>query len=127
MQRTQHFLVSYPPIPRPNTVLTDLVLDQGQGGAQAFEDAATLGALFTKDTKPEQIEEKLRIYNDIRYKQSVTVLFMSRVGDSHRANVMGELHKFVPGAEMPTNMWLFTWDSYPVKAAEKALATMSVH
>ena len=70
--------------------------DQGQGGAQAFEDAATLGALFAANTKPEQIEEKLRIYNDIRYKQSVTGMFMSRVGDNQHEQVMGELHRFPP-------------------------------
>lgn len=102
------------------------MLDQGQGGAQAFEDAATLGALFTPDTTPEQIEQKLRIYNDIRYKHAVTVLFMSRVGDEQREAVMGELHRFIPEAEMPKNMWLFAWDSYPIEAAEKALSSIAV-
>ncbi|KAJ4347657.1 hypothetical protein N0V95_005230 [Ascochyta clinopodiicola] len=100
---------------------------QGQGGAQAFEDAATLGALFTANTTLEQIEGRLRIYNDIRYKQSVTILFMSRVGDSQREQVMGELHRFLPDVDMPRNMSLFAWDSYPVKAAEKALASVADH
>ena len=100
---------------------------QGQGGAQAFEDAATLGALFTADTNSEGIEEKLRIYNDIRYKQAVTVLFMSRVGDEHREQVMGELHKFLPEADMPKNMWHFAWNSYPVKSAQKALSSIAVN
>ncbi|KZM28363.1 Salicylate 1-monooxygenase [Ascochyta rabiei] len=100
---------------------------QGQGGAQAFEDAAALGALFTADTKPEQIEEKLRLYNEIRYKQSVTILFMSRVADGERKLVMDELHRFVPDAELPENMWLFAWNSYPARAAEKALSLVEAH
>ncbi|KAF3044653.1 hypothetical protein E8E12_007576 [Didymella heteroderae] len=99
---------------------------QGQGGAQAFEDAAALGALFTADTKPEQIEPKLCMYNEIRYKRAVTILFMSRVGDEQREEVMGELQKFIPEADMPENMWLFAWDSYPVREAEKALSLSSL-
>lgn len=108
-------------------MLTFLIIDQGQGGAQAFEDAATLGTLFTKDTKPKDIQKKLRLYNDIRYEQATTILFMSRVGDEHREQVMGELHRFLPKADMPENMWLFAWDSYPVKLAEKALSSTAAH
>jgi salicylate hydroxylase len=63
------------------------------------------------------------MYNDIRYKQAVTVLFMSRVGDEHREVVMGDLRKFIPDAELPENMWLYAWDSFPVKEAERALAS----
>ncbi|KAL6704163.1 hypothetical protein ACN47E_008723 [Coniothyrium glycines] len=94
---------------------------QGQGGAQAFEDAATLGALFTADTKPEQVDKRLKLYNDIRYKQAVTILFMSRVGDEHRETVMQQLEKFVPNPTLPESMWLYCWDSFPVKQAEQAL------
>ncbi|KAF2647736.1 FAD/NAD(P)-binding domain-containing protein [Lophiostoma macrostomum CBS 122681] len=94
---------------------------QGQGGAQALEDAATLGALFTADTRPEQISERLKLYNDIRYEQAVTVLFMSRVGDEYREKVMGDLKRFVPDAKLPENMWLHTWKSFPVKEVEYAL------
>ncbi|KAJ4340449.1 hypothetical protein N0V87_002433 [Didymella glomerata] len=73
-------------------------------------------------TEPEQIEQKLRMYNEIRYKQAVTILFMSRVGDEQREKVMGDLHQYLPEADMPENMWLFAWDSYPVREAEKALS-----
>lgn len=96
--------------------------DQGQGGAQAFEDAAALGALFTAATEPREIEEKLRMYSEIRYKQAVAILFMSRVGDEQREKVMGDLREYLPEADMPENMWLFAWDSYPVRDAEKALS-----
>ncbi|KAH7134865.1 hypothetical protein B0J11DRAFT_595681 [Dendryphion nanum] len=95
---------------------------QGQGGAQAFEDAATLGTLLTTDTKPEQVAQRLKMYNDIRYKQAVSVLFMSRVGDEHRETVMDDLKRYIPDAELPDNMWEFAWNSFPVKQAEHALA-----
>ncbi|KAH7072043.1 hypothetical protein BKA63DRAFT_567972 [Paraphoma chrysanthemicola] len=95
---------------------------QGQGGAQAFEDAAALGALLPAHTRPEDVNRRLQMYNDIRYKQAVTVLFMSRVGDEHREVVMEDLRKYIPDAELPQNMWLYAWDSFPVKEAERALA-----
>jgi salicylate hydroxylase len=75
------------------------------------------------DTKPEQIAERLQMYNDIRYERTVTILFMSRVGNEDRAEVMEELKRYVPDATMPENMVMYAWDSYPVKAAEKALAS----
>jgi salicylate hydroxylase len=86
-----------------------------------------LGALFTADTKPEQIEQKLRIYNDIRYEQAVTVLFMSRVADNKREEAMDDLHEFLPEAEMPENMFRFAWNSYPAQAAQKALSAEAAH
>ncbi|KAJ4319010.1 hypothetical protein N0V94_004147 [Neodidymelliopsis sp. IMI 364377] len=94
---------------------------QGQGGAQALEDVATLGALFPANTRLEDISQRLETYNSIRYKQAVTVLFMSRVGDEHRENVMEDLKRFVPDAELPDNMWQYAWDSFPVKEAQHAL------
>lgn len=96
--------------------------DQGQGGAQAIEDAGALGALFLPDTKPEQITERLQMYNDIRYERTVTILFTSRVGNEERAEVMEELRRYIPDAKMPENQVQYAWDSYPMKEAEKALA-----
>lgn len=62
------------------------------------------------------------MYHEIRYKHAVTILFMSRVGDEQRGKVMSGLQRFVPEADMPENMCLFTWESYPVREAEKALS-----
>ncbi|KZM28342.1 salicylate 1-monooxygenase [Ascochyta rabiei] len=94
---------------------------QGQGGAQAFEDAAALGALFTSDTKVDDITKKLSLYNDVRYRQAVTLLFMSRVDGPYTDTVMGDLRRFVPDAEKPENIWLFAWNSFPVKDAQRRL------
>jgi salicylate hydroxylase len=67
------------------------------------------------------VARKLQLYNDVRYKQAVTVLFMSRVGDEHRDAVMGDLRKYVPDAELPENMWTFAWTSFPVREANRLL------
>ncbi|EXA29099.1 hypothetical protein FOVG_19359 [Fusarium oxysporum f. sp. pisi HDV247] len=95
---------------------------QGQGGAQAFEDAATLGALFPADTKPEQVSERLQFYSEIRYKHTVTIMVNSRVGNHIRHTVLDDLRQYVPDAEIPENMWLYAWDSYPDKVAERAIS-----
>ena len=83
---------------------------------------AALGTLFALDTEPGQIKQKLRMYNKIRYKRAVTILFRSRVGDEQREKVLGDLKQYVPEADMPENMLLFSWDSYPMREAEKALS-----
>ncbi|KAH6618439.1 hypothetical protein C7974DRAFT_474297 [Boeremia exigua] len=111
---------AHPTLPLLTTSLT-AISDQGQGGAQALEDAATLGTLFPADTSTEQIGERLKTYNSIRYEQAVTILFMSRVGDEHREAVMKDLKQFIPDARMPDNMWLYAWDSFPVQLAQNAL------
>ncbi|KAL5377865.1 hypothetical protein DPSP01_009479 [Paraphaeosphaeria sporulosa] len=97
----------------------------GQGGAQAFEDAATLGALLPADTTPEQVAERLRMYNDVRYEHAVTIMFLSRVGEQFQEVVMGDLRRFVPSARMPEDMFEYSWCSYPTRDAERALASAS--
>lgn len=84
-----------------------------------------MGALFPSTTRPDEISQRLEIYNKMRYERAVTVLFMSRVGDNQRAEQMDGLRKYVPDAECPQSMFYYTWDSYPVRDAELALAAAS--
>jgi salicylate hydroxylase len=58
---------------------------------------------------------------DVRYKHAVTVLFMSRVGYEHREAAMVDLKRFVPEAELPENMFYFTWPSCPRRDVEGKL------
>ncbi|KAF2993830.1 hypothetical protein E8E13_002324 [Curvularia kusanoi] len=97
---------------------------QGQGGAQAFEDAAALGALFTADTRIEDIDQRLKMYNKIRYQHAVTVMFMSRVADDKRQQVLEDLKRFVPNATCPTDMAQLTWRSDPIKTAKEELGLL---
>ncbi|KAJ5339248.1 hypothetical protein N7452_005976 [Penicillium brevicompactum] len=96
---------------------------QGQGGAQAFEDGAALGALFTSDTRPDQVSARLELYNKVRYEQALTVMMMSRTQDERRAEMLDELRKYVPNAELPKDMFSFTWPSDPVQNAKHLLAS----
>ncbi|KAI0973196.1 monooxygenase [Xylaria arbuscula] len=94
---------------------------QGQGGAQAIEDGAALGVLFPSDTIPEQVSQRLALYNKVRYARAVTVVFMSRTNDEKRSTMMDELRKYIPDAQLPNNMFEYTWDSYPLRDAKREL------
>ncbi|QIW98252.1 hypothetical protein AMS68_003770 [Peltaster fructicola] len=95
---------------------------QGQGGAQAIEDASALGVLFGRDVTPEQVEERGKLFNDVRYAHSVTILFMSRKRFDKREEMMPELRKYVPDAQFPEDMFRFAWSSCPDKLAMQALS-----
>ncbi|RDW74559.1 uncharacterized protein DSM5745_07221 [Aspergillus mulundensis] len=90
---------------------------QGQGAAQAFEDAAALAGVMTADTTVEQISQRLGLYNKLRYGHAVTVMMMSRTNDERRAEMLDELRRYVPDAEVPKDMFTYTWPSEPIKEA----------
>ncbi|KAL2865894.1 uncharacterized protein BJX67DRAFT_356739 [Aspergillus lucknowensis] len=46
-------------------------------------------------------------------------MMMSRVNEERRAEMLDELRRFVPNAELPEDMFAFTWPSDPVKEAEQ--------
>ncbi|KAJ6012638.1 hypothetical protein N7522_002993 [Penicillium canescens] len=96
---------------------------QGQGAAQAFEDAAALAGVLTANTTPEQLSQRLDLYNKLRYSHSVTVMMMSRTNDERRAEMLDELRRYVPNAELPKDMFSFTWPSDPVKEAAQLVAS----
>jgi 2-polyprenyl-6-methoxyphenol hydroxylase-like FAD-dependent oxidoreductase len=54
------------------------VLDQGQGGGIAMEDAATLAVVLPAGTLPEDIPERLKLYEKIRYKRANAIQEFSR-------------------------------------------------
>lgn len=97
-------------------------IDQGQGGAQAFEDGAALGALFPSDTTPEQVPGRLELYNKVRYERALTVMMMSKTHDERRAEMLDELRIYVPNAELPKDMFSFTWPSNPAQDSQGLLA-----
>ncbi|CVL03724.1 related to salicylate 1-monooxygenase [Fusarium mangiferae] len=95
---------------------------QGQGGAQSFEDAAALGVLFPADTTLDDVPKRLELYNKLRYPRSVTVMFMSKINDERRGEMMDDLRKFVPDAELPPNIFPYLWNNFVLDDAQKALA-----
>ncbi|KAJ5833644.1 hypothetical protein N7474_001955 [Penicillium riverlandense] len=94
---------------------------QGQGSAQAFEDGAALGGVFPADTRPDQVPHRLSLYNKVRYDRAVTVMMMSKTHDERRAEMLDELRKYVPNAEVPPDMFSFTWPSCPDQDAKRLL------
>ncbi|KAK1149697.1 hypothetical protein N8T08_005250 [Aspergillus melleus] len=96
---------------------------QGQGAAQAFEDAAALAGVLTADTTPDKLSHRLELYNRLRYSHSVTVMMMSRTNDERRAEMLDELRRYVPNAELPKDMFAFTWPSDPVTEAAHLVAS----
>ncbi|KAF4339358.1 3-hydroxybenzoate 6-hydroxylase 1 [Fusarium beomiforme] len=95
---------------------------QGQGGAQSFEDAAALGILFPADTTADDVPQRLELYNKVRYPRSVTVMFMSKINDERRGEMMEDLRKFVPDAELPPDIFPYLWNNFVLDDARKALA-----
>ncbi|KAI0528082.1 hypothetical protein F5B22DRAFT_583524 [Xylaria bambusicola] len=99
---------------------------QGQGGAQAIEDAAALGALFGADTAPEQVSDLLNIYNQVRYDHAVSICISSRIDQRSSEEVLAQnfelLRKFVPNAIKDRNYAFYAWASYPVREVERLLA-----
>jgi hypothetical protein len=51
---------------------------QGQGGAQAIEDAAALGALLPLGTTVSELPERLKLYTECRYQRATTIQNYSR-------------------------------------------------
>lgn len=99
--------------------------DFGQGGAQGFEDAAALGALFPGDTSSAEVEKRLKLYNDVRYDHAVTTMLMSRVPDEKRLTQMDKLREYVPDAEFIENMYKYLWPSDPIEEANRRLAILA--
>lgn len=52
---------------------------QGQGGACAIEDAASIAVLFPRDTPRDELEERLALYEEIRYKRANRLQEYSRL------------------------------------------------
>ncbi|KAI0153204.1 FAD/NAD(P)-binding domain-containing protein [Xylariaceae sp. FL1272] len=97
----------------------------GQGSAQALEDAAALGSLFSGPTASDEVSDMLKIYNEVRYNHAVTVSFLSRIGNVHCDEVLDDLREFVPDATIPENAWVYAWTSYPAVEVKRLLAIRS--
>lgn len=54
----------------------------GQGGAQAIEDAAALAVLFGKGVRKEEVQERLKLFFEIRHERTEWVQEFARSADS---------------------------------------------
>ena len=53
-------------------------IDQGQGGGVALEDAVALAIVLSPDSTPEEIPERLKLYEKIRYERANAIQEFSR-------------------------------------------------
>lgn len=58
---------------------SDVVTDQGQGGGQAIEDAASLAVVLPKGTPRTEIPERLKLYEKCRHERATTIQHYTRL------------------------------------------------
>ncbi|CAK7225459.1 hypothetical protein SBRCBS47491_005897 [Sporothrix bragantina] len=75
---------------------------QGQGGAQAIEDGAALGVLFTDVSSPEDVTARLQLYQDIRQRRAAAIQIFSNAGQDQAARIQQDAKKYVDG-HIPSN------------------------
>lgn len=58
--------------------INQVLSDQGQGAGVAIEDAASLAVVLPADTSPEEVPERLRLYQEFRYDRANRIQEFSR-------------------------------------------------
>ena len=71
--------------------------DQGQGGAQAIEDGAALGMIFTSDIAKADIPELLRGFQGVRHDHAAAIQCLSNVSYDESGSAGKVIEKFVEG------------------------------
>jgi hypothetical protein len=84
------------------------ITDQAQGGAQGIEDGVALG-LALKGATPEQVEERLDLYEKIRRNRASAVQILSNVGYEESHIVYEELKKYLVESDIPSK---FIWSNH---------------
>lgn len=54
-------------------------------------------------------------------------MLMSKVSDDRRGQMLDELRTYVPDAELPPDMFSYTWSSYPCREAQQLLRAAQVN
>ena len=88
--------------------------DQGQGGAQAIEDAGALSVLFSNLPSKDIIRDRLHLYQDARKNRAASIQVLSNAGQDEAAKVEAEARKYMEGRPVPSKsnqvnpvIWLF--------------------
>ncbi|KAF2500883.1 FAD binding domain-containing protein [Lophium mytilinum] len=68
---------------------------QGQGAGVAIEDAASLAILFPYGTPPEEVADRLKLYQEIRYERANRIQEFSRMlGESRNGKTKLDMNEF---------------------------------
>ncbi|KAF7561127.1 hypothetical protein G7046_g3003 [Stylonectria norvegica] len=76
---------------------------QAQAGAQGLEDGLVLGIVLQGANTPEDIEERLKLYVDIRRKRASAIQVLSNVGQDQASLVREDLLQYMTEDEYPTS------------------------
>ncbi|RYO96261.1 hypothetical protein DL765_011642 [Monosporascus sp. GIB2] len=76
---------------------------QAQAGAQAMEDGVALGIVLRGVSTPEEIEERLELYQKIRRNRASAIQILSNVGADQSHLVYEDLKEFLAEEDIPTN------------------------
>ncbi|KAI9661304.1 MAG: hypothetical protein M1821_009631 [Bathelium mastoideum] len=71
--------------------------DQGQGGAQAIEDGAALGALLSKLRSVEEVPARLRLFERVRKNRASAMQIFSNVGQDQAEKNQAKAQQYVDG------------------------------
>ncbi|RYP59455.1 hypothetical protein DL770_010192 [Monosporascus sp. CRB-9-2] len=78
--------------------------NQAQAGAQAMEDGAALGIVLRGVSTPEEVEERLELYQNIRRNRASVIQILSNVGADQSHLVYEDLKEFLVEEDIPTNL-----------------------
>ncbi|KAI9691331.1 MAG: hypothetical protein M1820_009752 [Bogoriella megaspora] len=89
---------------------------QGQAGAQAIEDGAALGALLSKLKSIDEIQTRLKAFDEIRRNRASAMQIFSNAGQDQAERIEKEAEKYVEGP-VPKNPhefheWNFSYDVF---------------
>jgi salicylate hydroxylase len=95
----------------------------GAGTGIGFEDAAVLGVLMGKEVGKEKVEDRLKVYNELRFERSAVVKYASEItGDPTKiTGARAKLNSYLPGRDFPSDIWRYLWTADVVAEAEKRL------
>ncbi|KAH8803320.1 putative salicylate hydroxylase [Xylogone sp. PMI_703] len=70
---------------------------QGQGGAQAIEDGAALGALLSHLGSTDEVPERLKLFEQVRKNRGTAIQLFSNAGQDESAKIEHEAKGYVTG------------------------------
>jgi hypothetical protein len=86
-----------------SSIITNYFIDQAQGGAAAIEDALSLTAVLPYGTNPEDVPERLQLYEKVRYERAHAIQQFTRLaGRDLNQQEGGKLDSMFPDCEILT-------------------------
>jgi salicylate hydroxylase len=79
--------------------------DQGQGGGQAIEDGAAIGALLSNITTLEDLPKRLQMFQDVRRSRASAIQIFSNAGQDEAAKIIKDAQPYVTGRVPSTQLY----------------------